>query len=194
MIHCTGHLGNASSLLGGSDALEGVFGLGRKANIVKAVSIRRCNSASPRIGSDSGCHALCRRARCPLSAPNTLFSAALTCRRIAKSFESSRASWCLTRYEPDELPGCSTPHSYYIGRARFRQISAKGRQLVQRFCEPAWEQLPLVVRRVLEGRNSVGIRMNVNHACTRLIRAQHHAIELRHPVRRPSNRIHWDLA
>src|SRR2546429_7302565 len=61
------------------------------------------------------------------------------------------------------------------------------------FCESGREQLPLVVRRVLEGRNSIGIRMNVNHARTRLIRAQHSAIELRHPVRCPSHRIRGNL-
>jgi len=32
----------------------------------------------------------------------------------------------MTRYEPDELPGCSTPHNHYIGRARFRQTIANG--------------------------------------------------------------------
>lgn len=31
VIHCTGHMGDTSSLLGGSDALDGVFGHGRKA-------------------------------------------------------------------------------------------------------------------------------------------------------------------
>ena len=35
----------------------------------------------------------------------------------------------MTRYEPDELPGCSTPHSYYIGCARFRQIRARCRKV-----------------------------------------------------------------
>ena len=38
----------------------------------------------------------------------------LQLRRRAKSFESGRAGWRLARYEPDELPGCSTPrHRYY---------------------------------------------------------------------------------
>src|SRR5712664_1702020 len=44
------------------------------------------------------------------------------------------------------------------------------------------EKLPLVVRRVLEGRNFGGIRMNVHHARARLIRAQHHGVVLRHPI------------
>ena len=29
----------------------------------------------------------------------------------------------MTRYEPDELPGCSTPQNYYIGVASGGQIS-----------------------------------------------------------------------
>jgi hypothetical protein len=41
---------------------------------------------------------------------------------MAKSFESSRAMYCLTRYEPDELPGCSTPQHDYNGPAISRQI------------------------------------------------------------------------
>jgi len=32
----------------------------------------------------------------------------------------------MTRYEPDELPGCSTPHNHYIGRVHFRQTIANG--------------------------------------------------------------------
>ena len=36
--------------------------------------------------------------------------------------------------------------------------------------------------------------MNVNHPRTRLVRAQHNAIVLRHPVRRPGNRVHRNLA
>src|SRR6266849_8412128 len=44
------------------------------------------------------------------------------------------------------------------------------------------EKLPRVVRRVLEGRNFGGIRMNVHHARARLIRAQHHGVILRHPI------------
>jgi hypothetical protein len=31
----------------------------------------------------------------------------------------------MTRYEPDELPGCSTPHNQYSGRERFRQTGAR---------------------------------------------------------------------
>src|SRR5262249_16866872 len=42
-------------------------------------------------------------AKCP---PIPLFLTVLSCRRRAKCFESSRASLSLTRYEPDELPGC----------------------------------------------------------------------------------------
>src|ERR1700683_1680060 len=39
----------------------------------------------------------------------------------AKSFESGRASWRLARYEPDELPGCSTPRKHDSGCAQRRQ-------------------------------------------------------------------------
>src|ERR1700740_3151615 len=41
---------------------------------------------------------------------------------MAKSFESSRARYCCTRYEPDELLGCATPLHNYIGCTRLRQI------------------------------------------------------------------------
>ena len=30
----------------------------------------------------------------------------------------------MTRYEPDELPGCSTPHGYYSGGSRIGQTAA----------------------------------------------------------------------
>jgi hypothetical protein len=47
--------------------------------------------------------------RCPLSAQKTAFLLVSGVLRRAKSLESGRARWCLARYEPDELPDCSTP-------------------------------------------------------------------------------------
>jgi hypothetical protein len=47
--------------------------------------------------------------RCPLSAQKTALLLVSGVLRRAKSFESGRARWCLARYEPDELPDCSTP-------------------------------------------------------------------------------------
>ena len=54
------------------------------------------------------------------------------------------------------------------------------------------EQLPLVVRRVVERRNPARIRMNVNHARTGLFRAQHDGIVLGHPVLSARHRIRRD--
>jgi hypothetical protein len=43
-----------------------------------------------------------------------LFFEVFAVEKRAKSFESGRADWLLTRYEPDELPGCSTPRNHDI--------------------------------------------------------------------------------
>ena len=54
-------------------------------------------------------------------------------RRRAKSFESGRAGWHLARYEPDELPGCSTPrHRYYATCRSSANISPTSRCLARR--------------------------------------------------------------
>src|SRR5712692_4189003 len=79
-----------------------------------------------------------------------------------------------------------SPTSYQAAPPRTTTISDAGASVkplqLARFSDSASEQLPLVVRRVLEGRNSRGIRMHVNHASTRLIRTPHHAVILRHPI------------
>src|SRR5467141_4454595 len=60
--------------------------------------------------------------------------------------------------------------------------------------QPGCEQLPLVVRGVLERRNPGRTRMNVNDARARLIWTQHHTIVLRHPVCRPSTGVPGNAA
>ena len=78
-------------------------------------------------------------------------------------------------YEPDELPGCSTPHIQYNGRFTFRQM--RGREYLER---RLWN-LPTVVRFAVTA-NLIRARMHIINSRSRLLRRENCVADVGDPI------------